>query len=75
MTNVENVKKLEEQLTEARKVAHTKLMVEAADILRQLEDIGFGYELIEKNGKPRIGRPRKEGTNGVVHEGKLQPKT
>jgi hypothetical protein len=74
MTNVESVKELETKLATARESAHAELIKQLENTLSQLRAIGFDYDYVtHQNGKPK-GRPRKE-SNGVVHEGKLTPKT
>ena len=74
MTKVETIKKLEQQLAGEREAVKTQLLVDAADILRQLEDIGFHYELKGKDEAKKLGRPRKE-VGGGKEEGKQQRET
>jgi hypothetical protein len=50
---------------EARQKVREELTLKAEGALAELRAIGFDYELVEKNGKPKMGRPRKE-TNGKV---------
>jgi hypothetical protein len=63
---VENVKRLEEQLASARENARASFLASATETLAQLKAIGFHYELVEKNGAPKMGRPKKEAKNGVA---------
>jgi hypothetical protein len=74
MTTVESVKDLESKLAAARETARAGLIKNLEATLEELRAIGFDYDYVtHQNGKPK-GRPRKEAQNGVVHEGKLQPK-
>lgn len=65
---------MEAALKDARNKVHDDLMIQVGNHLAELRAIGFDYEVTEKNGKPKLGRPRKESPNGMVHEGKLQQK-
>jgi hypothetical protein len=58
--------KMETALKEARQKVREELPLKAEGALAELRAIGFDYELVEKNDKPKMGRPRKE-TNGKVH--------
>lgn len=64
--DVKQIKQMETALADARDKAKTELLGEVNTKIAQLADIGFAFELAEKNGKPHIGRPRKEKANGVV---------
>jgi hypothetical protein len=58
--------KMEAAVKEAREKLAEELRVKAGNVLAELRVIGFDYELVEKNGKLKTGRPRKEAKNGLV---------
>lgn len=58
--------KMEASLKDARQKVKDDLLGKAEATLTELRAIGFEYELAEKGGKPKMGRPRKEKTNGTV---------
>jgi hypothetical protein len=63
--DVKAIKQMEASLADARGKAKTELVAEIQTRITQLQDIGFGFELTETNGKPHIGRPKKERANGL----------
>jgi hypothetical protein len=57
--------RMETALKDAREKVKTDLMGKTDGILAELKAIGFDYKLVE-NGTHKLGRPRKEKTDGVV---------
>ena len=56
---VDNVLRLQHELTAARENARGKLLTAANEALAQLRILGYYFELVE-SGRKRIGRPRKD---------------
>jgi hypothetical protein len=67
--DTKEVLKLETALKDAREKVKTELLGRAELVITELRTIGFHYELTETNGTPKMGRPRKEKSNGVVQQG------
>ena len=57
--------KMETALKDAREKVRNDLMIQVGNALAELRVIGFDLEVVEKNGTPKIGRPRKEAKNGL----------
>jgi hypothetical protein len=57
--------KMEAAVKEARQKVKDELLGRVEVTLTELSVVGFEYELVEKNGKAKIGRPKKERTNGL----------
>jgi hypothetical protein len=51
--------KMEAAVRDARQKVKDELVAKVDATLAELKVIGFDYQLVE-NGKPKIGRPRKE---------------
>lgn len=64
--DTKEVLKMESALKDAREKVKAELLARAELVVTELRTIGFNYELTEKNGTPKMGRPRKEKANGVV---------
>lgn len=59
--SVKSYKQLLDEITARREAARKEFMAIIHGQIVNLREIGCGeYELVEKNGKPKIGRPRKE---------------
>jgi hypothetical protein len=66
---LEDVKKMEEKMAAQREEFKKELLESVRETLGYLEQLGLHYELVEKNGAApakRLGRPRKEKTDGLV---------
>ena len=66
--DTKEVLKKETALNEAREKVKAELLGRAELVITELRTIGFNFELTEKNGAPKMGRPKKENTNVVVRE-------
>ena len=55
--------KMEAAVKDARQKVKDELVAKAEATLAELRTVGFEYHLAE-NGKPKIGRPRKEAQGG-----------
>jgi hypothetical protein len=63
---LQDVKKLEETMTAQREAFSKEILESVHEELGYLAQLGCHYELVEKDSKPKIGRPRKEAKNGAA---------
>ena len=66
--DVKALKQLEMSFLDARGKVKTELVGEVNARIAQLQEIGFGFELVEKTAAKKTGRPKKGETNVAVHK-------
>ena len=62
-SKVSNVKRLENELAEARETAKTQILAVIGEHISQLEQLGVFYSVAEVK---KLGRPKKGGEDGLA---------
>lgn len=66
--DTKEVLKMEAALKEAKEKTKAELVARAEAVIGELRTIGFNYELTEKNGAAKMGRPKKEKVQGAIDD-------